>query len=485
SSSAVNTTTCNGQAYTYHELAGYGYTASNSRDNYGDTAGGIGSSAAIEKGSWSYNGSSYTGTLWALPDRGWNTEGTLNYNPRVHKYSIVFTPQPNATVDDPASPNLQLTYLDSILFSDPNSVPCTGLDADATGHVSYPGFPDMPVATYKGDGFGGAGTGGERVPVDSEGLVLNDDGSFWVSDEYGPYVYKFSSTGVMLAAIRPPNAFIPRRNDSDSFSADSPPIYNQDYEVDPSDPDSGRQNNQGFEGLTASPDGENLYFLIQSALEQEGGAKKSTRRYARLVHYNITSSTQTYAAEYVVPLPLYTDADDDTRVAAQSEIHYLSPTQFLVLAHDNNVGAGQDDTESVYRHADIFDISSATNVADQDSDADDYDGKIASKKGNLHDDITPAEYCSFLDYNVNSQLERFGVHNGGDQDSGLLNEKWESLALAEVNPGEGDGEYFLFSLSDNDFITQDGYMDGGNFTYADESGYDLLNQVLVFRVTLP
>ena len=69
-----------------------------------------------------------------------------------------------------------------------------------------------------------------------------------------------------------------------------------------------------------------------------------------------------------------------------------------------------------------------------------------------------ATYCSFLDFNVNSQLERFGVHNGGAQDTGLLNEKWESIATVPVNDGK-DGEYFVFSLSDNDFITQNGMFD--------------------------
>jgi hypothetical protein len=60
---------------------------------------------------------------------------------------------------------------------------------------------------------------------------------------------------------------------------------------------------------------------------------------------------------------------------------------------------------------------------------------------------------------VNSQLNRFGVHNGGEQDAWLLNEKWESLALLPVNlddSKENEDEYFLFSFSDNDFITQNG-----------------------------
>jgi len=150
---------------------------------------------------------------------------------------------PNATVEMPASPNLQFKYLDTVLFTDPSGTPVSGLDASAKGpYLTFPGFPDLPSTTYTGDGFGGNGTGGRRVSVDSEGLVLNKDGSFWVSDEYGDYVYKFSASGRMVDAIRPPNAFIPLRNGSESFSADSAPRYDPDLEVSPSDPTSGRSN---------------------------------------------------------------------------------------------------------------------------------------------------------------------------------------------------------------------------------------------------
>lgn len=127
----------------------------------------------------------------------------------------------------------------------------------------------------------------------------------------------------------------------------------------------------------------------------------------------------------------------------------------------------------------MFDISDATNVKGNGHDC--YTCHIASRNGVLRSDITPAKYCGWLDFNVNTQLRRYGVHNGGAQNRGLLNEKWESMALLPI---EGD-EYYLFSLSDNDFITQDGYMNFGQFQYADESGFDLLSQALVFKVKLP
>lgn len=126
-------------------------------------------------------------------------------------------PKPNATTNAPSGPNIQLTYLDSILLSAPDGTPVTGIDGDPFGHLSFPGFPDLPIATYTGDGFGRSGPGGRRIPVDSEGIALNADGSFWISDEYGPYVYKFGSDGKMLEAIRPPDAIIPIRNRTERY----------------------------------------------------------------------------------------------------------------------------------------------------------------------------------------------------------------------------------------------------------------------------
>lgn len=388
----------------------------------------------------------------------------------------------------PSPPNLQLGYLDTILFTGPDGTPTTSLDADATGYITYPGFPILPVATYTGDGFGGPGPGGKRISIDGEGLVLNNDGTFWVSDEYGPYIYKFSTSGRMLQAIMPPGAYIPQRNGTVSFSANSPPRYDPTRTVIPSNTVCGRNNNQGLEGLTKSSNGRTLYALMQSALDQEGGPNNPNRRQARLLEYDISKATAQYVAEYVVSLPLFFDpVSKTTKVAAQSEIESLGDDRFLILARDSGKGHGQSQSLSVYRQADIFSISpntGATNIKSNGNDA--VCASIASPLGVLNPGINPAAYCSFLDYNVNSELGKFGLHNGGAQDQYLLNEKWESLSLVPVDGQNGDdGEWYLFSLSDNDFITQNGFLQGGAFKYADKSGFNLDNQALVFQVKLP
>ncbi len=57
----------------------------------------------------------------------------------------------------------------------------------------------------------------------------------------------------MVTAIRPPEAIIPKRNGTDSFSADSPAYYDNEGagdDVSPADGPTGRNNNHGKPPLT-------------------------------------------------------------------------------------------------------------------------------------------------------------------------------------------------------------------------------------------
>ncbi|KAL1953556.1 hypothetical protein VTO42DRAFT_2612 [Malbranchea cinnamomea] len=215
--------------------------------------------------------------------------------------------------------------------------------------------------------------------------------------------------------------------------AASPPIYDEDLIPIPENPETGRNNNQGFEALTISPDGKRL-------------------RNPRFIH------------EYVVTLPTYVnpteeDPDKAKQVASQSEIHYLPTGDFLILARDSGFGHAQPDSKSVCHQVDIISKSWwTTDIKFEKYDK--ADGSIASSEGELKPGIQPMDHCPSIDFNIPSELGKFGLHNGGDQDKFLLNEKWESLALVPVDPkdrvAKGKKEYFLISFSDNDYITQDG-----------------------------
>ena len=64
---------------------------------------------------------------------------------------------------------------------------------------------------------------------------------FWISDEYGPYIYKYSSDGQLQDVIQPPAAILPL-DESGEF-----------YFTSDDDPATGRSANQG-EYLTSKPD---------------------------------------------------------------------------------------------------------------------------------------------------------------------------------------------------------------------------------------
>lgn len=133
----------------------------------------------------------------------------------------------------------------------------------------------------------------------------------------------------------------------ESFSADSPPLYDPSLEPSPADPDSGRSNNQGFEGLTFSNG--SLYALLQSASVQDGGLEKYTNRYSRLVKYTLDDEGKnpTLTGEWVVPLPTFEDPSKsdskNPRTAAQSELRALGDAgKFFILARDSGAGRGME-----------------------------------------------------------------------------------------------------------------------------------------------
>jgi hypothetical protein len=72
----INVVTIGNKNYTYHQLVGNGLFPSDARDQFGDTAGGWGSAIAADVKTWLPNpDGSYSGIIYTLPDRGWNTNG--------------------------------------------------------------------------------------------------------------------------------------------------------------------------------------------------------------------------------------------------------------------------------------------------------------------------------------------------------------------------------------------------------------------------
>ena len=464
---AAETVTIGDLVFVNKALVGVGRLPADLRDKFGETFG-SGSAIALDAKSWARTPAGYQGTFYMLPDRGHNTQGTRDYRARINKLSITFRPldDPTAVPVAERQKSVEATLVDTILLTDVAGGPLTALDPDGIRRAAN-GFPDLPQAANG------------RVSIDTESLAPLPDGNFFIGDEYGPYVYRFSPVGRMLAAIRPPEAFIPKRNGKDDFASNNPGPGAPAPQ--PPNPESGRQNNQGFEGLTVTPPrGKFLVTALQSATRQDGGTSPQTRRYARLLYYDIADLQRPkLVREHVVPLPVFETADGQQEVAAQSELLALDETFFLLLCRDADNGYGANRATSRYRSIDLLDTSRATNIAGSR-----YDGTTpVAPGGKLVDGIVPATLTRYIDINDMAELNKFGLHNGEPNDRNNLSEKWEGLALAPALDPANPNDYFLFVSNDNDFITQKGFQ--ADTAYKDASGVDVDTMILVYRVTLP
>ncbi len=465
---AAETVSVGGRDFVNKGLVGVGLIPADLRDQYGETVG-SGSGLAADLKSWQRTAQGYRGVFYMLPDRGHNVGGTTDFRARLYKLDIVFNPpvDPNALPAEERQKALTATLAETILLREASGLSLTGFDPPQDGvRPAADGFPPMPQAS----------TG--AISIDSEAVVLMTDGTFYISDEYGPYVYRFSADGRLIAAIRPPEAFIPKRNGGDSFSSNNPGPGATSPK--PQNPDTGRQNNQGFEGLAVTPGGKFLVAALQSATRQDAGDGVETRRYTRMLYYDLSDPNHpTLAREHVVPLPIYETAEGRRRIAAQSELYALDETHFLLLCRDGGAGYGTDAAASLYRRIEILDTSKATNIAGSS-----YDGLLpVAPMGKLADNVIPATLTPFIDLNDNAQLSRFGLHNGDPNDRTNLSEKWEGMTLVPALDPANPQDFFLFVSNDNDFITQNGFQVGT--TYKDSSGVEVDTTFLVFRLTLP
>ena len=131
------------------------------------------------------------------------------------------------------------------------------------------------------------------------------DGSRLVSDEYGPSIYRFSAAGQFLGALPVAASVRPLRNGVTDYSSNNPTTGQP--APSPLNPTYGRSNNQGFEGLSLSPDGRTLFVALQSAARQDGAATSAANRdHTRLFTYDIASPDNiTLKGEFVVKLPKF------------------------------------------------------------------------------------------------------------------------------------------------------------------------------------
>ena len=234
------------------------------------TAGGYGSSLYPDRG--------HPGLFYGLEDRGPNVGAPDGSN---------VEPIPGF---DPAIGLFRLVGGNAVLV---RKIPLE----DAGGHP-YSGLVNSQNPTGESiEDLGGHVLANDPNGYDSEGLVALRDGTFWVSDEYGPFVTHFDAGGRALQRLSPLDGTLPAE---------------LRYRVP----------NRGLEGLTITPDGRMLVAMMQSALQQTdlNGSNAKNLVPDRIVTYDL----RTHALhEY-----LYLLHDPKTNGTAVSELAALSDSTF-------------------------------------------------------------------------------------------------------------------------------------------------------------
>lgn len=99
--------------------------------------------------------------------------------------------------------------------------------------------------------------------LDPEGIRVSPRGTFYISDEYGPYLLEFNRQGHLIRRIEVPSKFLISNPSSDPTAE----LLGNN---------AGRQGNRGMEGLAISPDGRTLFGIMQNALIQDHGLSPGT-----------------------------------------------------------------------------------------------------------------------------------------------------------------------------------------------------------------
>ncbi|WP_053333873.1 esterase-like activity of phytase family protein [Gemmatimonas phototrophica] len=321
--------------------------------------------------------------FYLLTDRGPNYDGPRSagtpkrfpdptYAPRIYRAHISGT---------------KLRLDGEIVLKAKNGTPMTGLP-----------LPSLACGNTLeiGQNVDGSGPLSDVNGLDPEGIVALRDGSFWLSDEYGPFMVHFDATGREIERYTPCN------------NGGLPEVYKL------------RRPNRGMEGLTITPDGQWLVGIMQAPLEnpaQEDVRDKSL--VTRILFKHLTNGS---TREYLYLL-------DSPTIQGNSEILALSATRFLVLERDGTFlfGPRPATLKRIYE----IDITNATDV---------------SALGVLG--ATPVEGKT-LERSTEAQLLAAGIKPVTKRERveltrlGYPHDKPEGLAMAPGN--------MLFVINDDDF----------------------------------
>ena len=260
------------------------------------------------------------------------------FNPHIVRFTL-----------DPQDGEFDIT--DQIPLRAANGRPLTGLPNTAlSADGNQPYNDEIPVDLR-----------GKVLPLDPlggdfEGIVVADDGSFWMADEYRPAIYHFSKRGRLIERLVPIGTHaaadvpVPAPAASGKFGTEAlPAVIAQ------------RRQNRGMEAI-AIQDGK-IYAFVQSPLRNPatlGNAALNAMQNVRIVELDpATRATRQFL--YVMDNPPATGADD-TRADKIGDAIAIPGGGFLVVERDDD-SVLKDTLDTITKKVYAASLTGATDIS--------------------------------------------------------------------------------------------------------------------------
>jgi hypothetical protein len=299
-----------------------------------------------------YEGTTRDGKLKfiAHTDRGPNAEPTGILRPFLLPK---FTPRLVRFTLDPGTGHFDLTQQIPLLRSNGQSL--TGLPNTALSSDPNQAYNDEVAVDLFGKEVGKDPLGG-----DFEAIVVDDDGSFWLADEYRPAIYHFDTKGRLIERLIPIGTHaaaglaVPAPGKAGVFGTEALPATIAQ-----------RRQNRGMEAL-AEFDGK-LYAFVQSPIRNPatlGNAALNALRNVRVVEFDpLTRATRQFIYEMDNPP---STGELDTRADKIGDAVASAIGEFYVVERDDDA-VSKDELATITKKIYKFVLADATDVSSLDT----------------------------------------------------------------------------------------------------------------------
>lgn len=179
--------------------------------------------------------------------------------------------------------------------------------------------------------------------LDPEGLAVLTDGSFWISDEYGPHLVHYDADGVEIARINPFASDERNNVVIDGKRILLPPEFTK------------RRTNRGMEALTITPDQTTLVGVMESSMDNPDKSGRMSSL-VRIVTINLDSGQ---IAQYLYRL--------DKAQHVTSGIVALNSYEFYVIEHDRKFPLQDSSAQKLIYKINIVEATNIESIAGADS----------------------------------------------------------------------------------------------------------------------